>query len=118
MASIKIDPTRFQREIARLDLTYTEIARAIGYSSSFVSDAIRREVIAEPAMLLLEAKFGIKPQDIKPVEEIDLNNNPPAINNVTLDKLYAVIYDAVYHAVILANEKAKEDQNEQPGATP
>lgn len=118
MASIKIDSGKFQKQIAKLGLTYAEVARAIGYSSAFVSDAIRREVIAEPAALLLEAKFGIRREDIVPTKEIDLDHNPPAINNVTLDKLYAVIYDAVYHAMILANKKAKEDQNEQPETTP
>lgn len=108
MATIRIDPVKFKRRIKALGMPNSQVAREIGYSPSFVFDAIKRERLTEPAFLLLEAKFQIKREEIAPDEEIDLNRNPPPINEVTLDKLYTVIYDAVYHAVLLAEKMVKE----------
>lgn len=108
MATIRIDPVKFDRRIKALGIPNAQVAQEIGYGPSFIFNVIKCERLTEHAFVLLEAKFKIRLEEIISDKEIDLNWNPPPINEVMRDKLYTVIYDAAYHAVLLAEKRVKE----------
>ena len=100
--SIQIDPKKLEKKMDALGKPRSQIAREMGYSQGFLFDAIRRERISESAAKLLEMVHGIKTDDIVPDRPIDLENNPPMCADLSADKLYTIIYNAVYHAVEMA----------------
>lgn len=100
--SVQIDPQKLEARINALGKSKSQIAREMGYSPGYIFDALRRGVISEAGAKLFEAVHGIKTADILPDEAIDLENNPPPALDLSADKLYAIIYDAVYHAFVEA----------------
>ena len=109
--SIEIDPKKFETKIIALGKSKSQIAREMGYSTGYIFDTLRRGVISESGAMLLELKHGIKLEDIVPDEPIDLEENPPVCTDLSADKLYAIIFDAVYHAFVEALRRdGHEDQ--------
>lgn len=101
----KIDGQKLKAEIKRRGLTEKEISLELGWSQSYITDAIQRGMLRDSAILMLDKLYNIKiddfvaeiePEGVTEVSEPDVDSRSPQID---ADKLYDVIYRAVYSAV-------------------
>lgn len=101
--TVIIDGERLKNELDKIDKYNSEIARECGYNPSYFSTCAHYNTMARPCMKMLTMLYGISYDDIKPIESEKSKENDELleqkIQDLTADRLYALIYTAVYDAV-------------------
>lgn len=103
--TVIIDGERLRNELDKIDKYNSEIARECGYNRSYLSTCARYNTMARPCMKMLTMLYGISYDDIKPIESEteESKENEELLEqkaqDLTADRLYALIYTAVYDAV-------------------
>lgn len=103
--TVVIDGAKLRNELEKIDKYNSEIARECGYNSSYLSTCMRDNTMARPCMKMLTMLYGISYDDIKPIKsEIEESKEKDElleqkIQDLTVDRLYALIYTAVYDAL-------------------
>lgn len=101
--TVIIDGERLKNELDKIDKYNSEIARECGYNPSYFSTCAHYNTMARPCMKMLTMLYGISYDDIKPIESEELKEKEELleqkIQDLTADRLYALIYTAVYDAV-------------------
>lgn len=103
--TVIIDGQRLKNELDKIDKYNTEIARDCGYNPSYFSTCMYYNTMARPCMKMLTMLYGISYDDIKPIESETEESKEKEelleqkIQDLTVDRLYALIYTAVYDAV-------------------
>lgn len=109
-----INGERLRAELKKRGVNMVTVSTAIGYEASYISAAIRFNKIAKSAILLLQTMYNINP-DIYVVKEEPKAEDVKAevvevvqhsgLTDDDLEKLYKVIYSAVYKATKRALEE-------------
>lgn len=101
--TVIIDGERLRNELDKIDKYNSEIARDCGYNPSYFSTCMYYNTMARPCMKMLTMLYGISYDDIKPIESEKSKENDELleqkVQDLTADRLYALIYTAVYDAV-------------------
>ena len=103
--TVIIDGERLKNELDKIDKYNSEIARDCGYNPSYFSTCVHYNTMARPCMKMLTLLYGISYDDIKPIESETEESKEKdelleqKIQNLTVNRLYALIYTAVYDAV-------------------
>ena len=103
--TVIIDGERLRNELDKIDKYNSEIARECGYNPSYFSTCAHYNTMARPCMKMLTMLYGISYDDIKPIESETEESKEKEelleqkIQDLTVDRLYALIYTAVYDAV-------------------
>lgn len=103
--TVIIDGERLRNELDKIDKYNSEIARECGYNPSYFSTCAHYNTMARPCMKMLTMLYGISYDDIKPIEnetEESKENDElleQKAQDLTVDRLYALIYTAVYDAL-------------------
>lgn len=103
--TVIIDGERLKNELDKIDKYNSEIARECGYNPSYFSTCAHYNTMARPCMKMLTMLYGISYDDIKPIEGESVKDNEheelleQKVQDLTADRLYALIYTAVYDAV-------------------
>lgn len=93
---VEIDGDKLHLELAKREISKTGAAEKIGKSESYFSTVCKRERLTESSAKLIDAILGI-PLELyvkckqDPVKKED--------NDFSYNKIYEVVYAAVYHAV-------------------
>ena len=98
---VKIDKTKLDNELRKRGLTNTDVSKELGFHNGYISDAMHRERIGVVVLRMLEVLYNISPdsyviEDKKEKIEIVDNELKETIN---YEKLYNLVYTAVYEAV-------------------
>lgn len=100
-----IDGERLKNELDKIDKYNSEIARECGYNPSYFSSCMHYNTIARPCMKMLTMLYGISYEDIEPIEGEPVKDDEHSeileqkVHGLTADRLYALIYTAVYDAL-------------------
>lgn len=103
--TVIIDGERLRNELDKIDKYNSEIARECGYNPSYFSTCAHYNTMARPCMKMLTMLYGISYDDIKPIEGEPVKDNEheelleQKVQELTPDRLYALIYTAVYDAL-------------------
>lgn len=103
--TVIIDGERLRNELDKIDKYNSEIARECGYNPSYFSTCAHYNTMARPCMKMLTMLYGISCDDIKPIESEteESKENEELLEqkaqDLTVDRLYALIYTAVYDAL-------------------
>ena len=103
--TVIIDGERLKNELDKIDKYNSEIARECGYNPSYFSTCVHYNTMGRPCMKMLTLLYGISYDDIKPIEseteELKEKDEllEQKVQDLTADRLYALIYTAVYDAV-------------------
>lgn len=103
--TVIIDGERLKNELDKIDKYNSEIARECGYNPSYFSTCMYYNTISRPCMKMLTLLYGISYDDIKPIESETEESNEndelleQKVQDLTADRLYALIYTAVYDAL-------------------
>ena len=103
--TVIIDGERLKNELNKIDKYNSEIARECGYNPSYFSTCAYYNTMARPCMKMLTLLYGISYDDIKPIKSETEESKEKdelleqKIQDLTADRLYALIYTAVYDAV-------------------
>lgn len=103
--TIKIDGQKLKLLIAAKGMNQREASEKIGNGRSFISSACGYGCMSLKAALAIEAILGIKRSDFEIVEP-EIAEEPEHIENAPIlasdgidyDRLYKIIYAAVYNA--------------------
>ena len=105
LSMITIDGDALKRALEQRDLTGTRVSRDMGYNDGYIANAINRNSITPSGAKMLDVMYGIplseyekKEQAVETVEQIE-ETAKEEINVIDYDKLYQIIYVAVYDAV-------------------
>lgn len=69
MKPFKVDKTKFDAELNKRNISRTEVSFDIGRNRNYLNSCMCEGRIPATEMLLIEAKYGIKPQDVAPDKE-------------------------------------------------
>ena len=67
--SFPVDPEKFEKLAHKGGVTKAMISKEIGRSDSYIKTSIARGILQSTAAQLIEAKYGIKPDDYAPDPE-------------------------------------------------
>lgn len=98
---VKIDKTKLENELRKRGLTYANVSRELGFHQGYIADAMHRERIGIVVLRMLEVLYNISPdsyviEDKK--EKIETVDREPK-ETINYEKLYNLVYTAVYEAV-------------------
>lgn len=116
VVNIEIDGTKLAEIFKKRGLKMQDVSRDCGFEGSYFSHKIRENRMAKSAMILLQDRYKIYPNEYeldKPEPEIVSAELLPVeftrsteveftISEDTAKKLHQIIYSAVYEAVKLA----------------
>lgn len=111
-----INGERLRAELKKRGVNMMTVSTAIGYEASYISAAIRYNKIAKSAILLLQTMYNINPdiyvvKEEPKAEEVEVKAEVvevvqhSGLTDDDLEKLYKVIYSAVYKATKRALEE-------------
>lgn len=105
--TVAINGEALRAELKKRGVTGVTVSSAIGYDNTYISHAILHNTIAKTAMRLLQTMYNIKPdsyvvkEEPKPEEvkaEVAEVVQYSGLTDDDFQKLYKVIYTAVYEA--------------------
>ena len=127
-----IDAEKLRNEIQRRGMTLVDISRKLGHTGSYMNQIIKYGSMTRSTILQIESMFNIKYEAIKPDEPLPANpkkmETPELLlggqmifnpNQITADKLFAIIYSATKKAIEDANKRGDgnndgtEDQSDR-----
>ena len=77
--TIEIDGEKLKAALVKRGLSFTEASTALGFGSSYISNAIHRGMVSMVASKMLESEFNIRLEDIKAdLDDIVTNTTPAA----------------------------------------
>lgn len=94
-----VDYSRLDYLLKKRGLTAAKAGRELGFSDNYFANVKARGRITKSGAILLERVFGIKAEDYSMNEAEPVNEKPAEFD---YDRLYEVIYTAVYQAVKMA----------------
>lgn len=94
--SFPVDPEKFEKLAHKRGVTKAMISKEIGRSDSYITTTIARGILQSTAAQLIEAKYGIKPEDYAPDPE------KPEEAAFSAEELEKIVRKAVSEAVELA----------------
>lgn len=101
-----------REEFKKRGVTLSDASIKIGYDASYLSKSIRAGMMPKSSMLLIQAMYNIAPDSYHVKDEpIDVETSVVEVVHHTgltdedLEKLYKVIYSAVYKATKRALEE-------------
>ncbi len=105
--TVAINGEALRAELKKRGLLGVTVSKAIGYDQTYISHAIRHNTIAKTAMMLLQTMYNInpdiyvvkeepKPEEVK-AEVVEVVQHS-GLTDDDFQKLYKVIYTAVYEA--------------------
>ena len=97
--SFPVDPEKFEKLAHKRGVTKSMISKEIGRSDSYIRTSIARGILQSTAAQLIEAKYGIKPDDYAPDPEPAEKPEEAAFSAEELEK---IVRKAVSEAVELA----------------
>ena len=107
-ASLPIDSMKFRNAFKLRGEPLSHVGPAIGYGHAFANNVIKRECITASATKLIEMYYHLPYDAYKPEEEVQeqpVVEESTAVNeSFDYDKLYHIIYGAVYEAMKKALE--------------
>lgn len=108
-----INGEALRAEFKARGVTLLDASAKIGYESSYLSKAIRQGLMPKSMMLLIQAMYNIDPEiyrvKAEPEEKVETSVvevvQHSGLTDDDLEKLYKVIYSAVYKATKRALEE-------------
>ena len=107
-----IDGEKLREELKTRGVTLMDASIKIGYDGSYLSKATRAGMMPKSSMLLIQAMYNIDPDSYRIKDEpIDVETSVVEVVHHTgltdedIEKLYKVIYSAVYKATKRALEE-------------
>ena len=99
--SFKIDGEKLRNEFKVRNVTLSEAATKCGFNVGYFSYACKHGRLTKPAINLLHANYNIKYDDYKLEDEIPVKREfvTAIITDENSNKLYQIIYSAMYHAM-------------------
>lgn len=103
--TVIIDGERLRNELDKIEKYNSEIARECGYNPSYFSSCMHYNTMARPCVKMLTMLYGISYDDIKPINSENEDSKEKEelleqkVQELTPDRLYALIYTAVYDAL-------------------
>lgn len=108
---VAINGESLRKELKLRGVTLLDASVKIGYDTSYLSKATRDNLMSKSAILLIQAMFNIDPEiylikEDEPVETsvVEVVQHS-GLTDDDLEKLYKVIYSAVYKATKRALEE-------------
>ena len=106
---VNIDSKKLKDIFYKRGLTYQEVSQAIGFEDSFISNVLKSEKLNQPAAKLLKLVYNIEPAEYELCDEPEpvIESEKivePQVGSMDYDKLYQVVYSAVYEAIKMAFE--------------
>lgn len=99
---INIDGEKLRNEFNVRNITFSSASVKCGYEASYFSKVCNSGKITQPAINLLQANYNIKYDDYKLTDEtaqVEKESVKFTITDEVSDRLYKIIYSAVYHAM-------------------
>lgn len=110
--TVAINGEQLRAELKKCGANMMTVSTAIGYEMSYISAAVRHNKIAKSAILLLQTMYNINPDSYlvkKEPEKVETSVvevvQHSGLTDDDLEKLYKVIYSAVYKATKRALEE-------------
>lgn len=105
---VKIDGEKLRKILDEKELVRAEASRRVGYNDSYLTCAIKRNVIRKNVTEMLDILYGIKLSDYEwtvrtvdqvPPKKVDEPKEEDSISEEIWKKLHDCVYSAVYEAV-------------------
>lgn len=107
---IRIDGEKLKKLLDEKKLSRAEVSRRVGYSNSYITCAINRNIIRRYVTDMLDTLYGIKLSDYEfVVRNVD---EAPAQDEQMPDEIWKKLHDCVYSAVYDAVKKALSEIKE------
>ncbi len=98
--SIKIDRDKLEKAVRKRGMTMADASREIGRNENYLANLKHYGTISKASMVTMEKVLNIKQEEVEFCDEQEQPEELPALAPaLDLDKLYEIIYTAVYHAV-------------------
>lgn len=104
-----VDPEKFTSEFAKRGLVKSAVSTELGYAHTYLNHVMGTGTIRKAVMDLLDSKYGIRYDDIKPDEPVveePVEEEPEValesgivLDEAFWDKLSLVLYASVFKAV-------------------
>lgn len=93
--TISIDGAKLTAELKKRGVTKAKASEEIGMSVNYLAACTHSGIISAVGSIALQKVYGIEPEDYALTDEPEVVEEPPADD----DKLYRIIYMAVYNAM-------------------
>ena len=94
--TIEIDGEKLKAALVKRGLSFTEASTALGFGSSYISNAIHRGMMSTVASKMLESEFNIRLEDIKAEERPEPEPEPQQIE---IEMPAGITYEEIAQAV-------------------
>ena len=98
--TINIDGAKLTAELKKRGVTKAKASEEIGMSANYLAACTHKGIMSAVGSIALQKVYGIEPEDYAVEDEPEVVEEPPA--EFDEDKLYRVIYTAVYNAMKIA----------------
>lgn len=92
--TIEIDGEKLKAALVKRGLSFTEASTALGFGSSYISNAIHRGMVSTVASKMLESEFNIRLEDIKAEERPE-----PEPQQIEIEMPAGITYQEIAQAV-------------------
>lgn len=93
--TIEIDREKLKAALVKRGLSFTEASTALGFGSSYISNAMHRGMMSTVASKMLESEFNIRLEDIKAEER----QPEPEPQQIEIEMPAGITYQEIAQAV-------------------